>query len=325
MNSCKLISVIIPVYNMEAYIFKCVNSILMQKNVAIEIIIVDDGSTDKTFSICKKMSEIDNRVRVFFQENKGPGLARNLALENAKGDLIYFIDADDYLEEDYLFKMYTLLINSNADLVQSNFCLDNGDKVVNKCKNKSTVEIINRDNIIFNFLIKGNIDNYLWNKLFKVEILNNIRFKKLYYSEDQVFLLEVLSKVHKIICSDISGYHHRIHNTSLCKEAFTPKKLDVFLAIDLMKKICLSYNCNFNYLFTIDICSYASRYYAYIRKINNNEYNQIKIKMINYFNESYPVFKRECKNYTSMQKQILLYLFNRNRYIASKLIEMFHL
>lgn len=98
----KYYSIIIPVYNASRYIGKCIESIQAQTNPNWRLIVVDDGSVDDSLKICKQYSEIDNRIIVLHQENKGPGLARNYGLENAKGDYVVFVDADDYLSEDYL-------------------------------------------------------------------------------------------------------------------------------------------------------------------------------------------------------------------------------
>lgn len=109
----QMISVIVPAYNSEMFIGKCIDNVLEQTYSNWELIAVDDGSRDKTFGILKKYAEVDSRIRVIHQENQGPGIARNTGIAEAKGNYVVFIDSDDYIEKDY----FLLLSNHNEDVV----------------------------------------------------------------------------------------------------------------------------------------------------------------------------------------------------------------
>lgn len=109
----QMISVIVPAYNSEMFIGKCIDSVLAQTYSNWELIAVDDGSRDNTFGILKKYAEVDSRIRVIHQENQGPGIARNTGIAEAKGNYVVFIDSDDYIEKDY----FLLLSNHNEDVV----------------------------------------------------------------------------------------------------------------------------------------------------------------------------------------------------------------
>ena len=109
----QMISVIVPAYNSEMFIGKCIDSVLEQTYSNWELIAVDDGSRDKTLGILKKYAEVDSRIRVIHQENQGPGIARNTGIAEAKGNYVVFIDSDDYIEKDY----FLLLSNHNEDVV----------------------------------------------------------------------------------------------------------------------------------------------------------------------------------------------------------------
>ena len=111
------ISVIVPVYNCEDYLEESIRSILNQSFNDIEIICVDDGSTDDSLNILKELSKQDTRLKVYTQENQGASVARNNALEKASGDYIYFFDADDYAVEDCLEKVYSNAVNNDSDMV----------------------------------------------------------------------------------------------------------------------------------------------------------------------------------------------------------------
>ncbi|MCC4464824.1 glycosyltransferase [Limosilactobacillus reuteri] len=115
------ISVIIPVYNDEKYLEQCVESVLTQSYHNLEVILVDDGSTDATPAICEEFRRQDDRIRVIYKQNEGVGASRNTGLAMATGDYILFIDHDDWLLEDHIQKLYDLLKNNQADIAIGNF------------------------------------------------------------------------------------------------------------------------------------------------------------------------------------------------------------
>ena len=112
-----LVSVIVPVYNMEKYLEKCLKSIIDQTYKKIEIIIVNDGSTDSSIEICNKFKENDNRIKIITKKNAGLGMARNTGLENANGEYVYFIDSDDYIEETLIEDNIKLIKEYKLDIV----------------------------------------------------------------------------------------------------------------------------------------------------------------------------------------------------------------
>ena len=124
------ISVIVPIYNVEKYLKKCLDSIIYQSLKDIEIIMVDDGSTDSCSQICDYYSSLDERIKVVHKENQGLGLARNTGLDIAKGKYVTFIDSDDYISIDYLKKVYNVAEENKADVVYSGFANLNNDGIV---------------------------------------------------------------------------------------------------------------------------------------------------------------------------------------------------
>ena len=115
----KLVSIIIPVYNVEKYLAECIESVLKQTYQNIEILLIDDGSPDNSGKICDEYEEKDSRVRVIHKENGGVSSARNVGLEQANGEYITFIDSDDFVSESYIEELYIALENGNSDLA---FC-----------------------------------------------------------------------------------------------------------------------------------------------------------------------------------------------------------
>ena len=189
----ELISVIIPVYNGEKYIKSCLNSIIRQTYSNIEIIIVNDGSIDKTVEVCNNI--IDDRIILLTQDNCGVSVARNYGLDNAKGKYVIFIDADDYIEENMIEILYNNIKKEDYDISICNFkIIENGNVIYNKCD-----EINNTDSFALNLLEPNMYKGYLWNKLIKKECIGETRFSdKIYIMEDLVFLLDISERIHKV-------------------------------------------------------------------------------------------------------------------------------
>lgn len=132
------VSIIVPIYNGEKYLQYCIESILNQEYYNIEVILLDDGSTDKTSQICDRFATLDSRVRVIHQDNIGVSKTRQKSVSIAKGKYIAFVDADDYIKKDYINRLYTELKENNVDVVCCN-SIDINQKIIekkNKCKYK---------------------------------------------------------------------------------------------------------------------------------------------------------------------------------------------
>lgn len=200
------VSIIVPVYNKEKFIADCIDSLISQTYVSIEIILVDDGSHDRSWDIIKKYSKIDNRVVPVHQENAGVSAARNAGLDRAQGKWICFVDADDYLPKDGIQILVEHGEKSNADIVNANATRVEDDKQFK----------------IFNFnneIVKGNIYPRLvhfapWAQLFKRSIIeeHHLRYVKgLAYSEDNVFILYYSLYASSIEFVNDSVYNYRIN------------------------------------------------------------------------------------------------------------------
>lgn len=183
-----LISIIIPVYNGEDTVFSCVNSVLQQSYKNIEIIIIDDGSDDGTYAVCKEKFLNENKVKIYRQkENRGVSAARNKGLALAQGDYIIFCDADDTMQENMLEVLLTYAMADGADIVCCAY---------ESCNNWITVQkpviMDNKREILFSI---GKYGGFVWNKLFSKNIIADIKFdESLVLCEDMVFIIECVSK-----------------------------------------------------------------------------------------------------------------------------------
>lgn len=194
-----LLSVIVPCYNGEKYIKKCLNSIIKQTFSNLEIIIIDDGSTDNTFSICKNIAQQDARIQIFHQDNKGLPATRKIGVNISKGAYVTFVDADDWIHPQMYEIMMQGIIQENADIAQCGVCnaFMQPDKHIllkhkycDKISNK--YQVYNKKDGTLKILDDKEWHSYMWNKIYKKDILKNINFPI------GRFLDEDLSVMHQI-------------------------------------------------------------------------------------------------------------------------------
>lgn len=203
-----MVSVIIPIYNTENYLERCLESIRIQTYEDMEVIMVDDGSTDSSRSIANSFAEKDNRFRLFIQKNAGVSAARNYGLDIAKGEYILFVDSDDWLES----QMVERLVD-NMNIYDTEIACCQYDR--NKCFDSVTVEVWERDEALQKFLEHRQINGSLVNKLFKREMIDDNRLdKSIRYGEDALFLWKNLLNIDSIVVSADVLYHVTLHDDS---------------------------------------------------------------------------------------------------------------
>lgn len=224
-----LISVIVPVYNAQKYIGECVKSLLDQTYSNIEIILVDDGSIDSSLFICKKISCIDSRVRVFHKENGGVASARNYGIRMARGQYIGFMDNDDYIEPDMYETLLSELKKTNAAVAQ--ILVENVDEEHHPIgmvgRQKHFIEKIPSRKFKKDLLCqKGNIT--CWSKLFKYEVLQDYCFIDGRWNEDVLLLYRIFSdpKYEEVVSVDKIGYHYVQRKGSYSKAGFNQGYID---------------------------------------------------------------------------------------------------
>lgn len=194
------ISVIVPIYNSESTLIKCIDSILTQTFVDFELLLVDDGSTDNSGFICNEYEVKDSRVRIFHQPNKGVSSARNVGIENAQGEWIAFCDADDYVLPDWLDIF--IKNSTKSDLIVQGYITD-------KCTIPTGVNYIGNAQGAFMALAQYSIIGYIWIKLFRRDIIrrNNLRFREdSIFREDEEFVLRYLNVIENATCVNNGAY-----------------------------------------------------------------------------------------------------------------------
>ena len=225
-----MISIIVPVYNVETYLEECLDSIQNQSYTDLEVILVNDGSTDDSQAICEHYCQTDKRFRLMNQTNQGLSAARNKGVEISTGEYIVFVDSDDVIKTNYLEKLMQYM-TEDVDIVESQFTVSNEEFLAKSFKEPS-------------ILFEGNSQEAV--KIFPKHVLNVNAVTKLYrrsiveavpYIDGVIFEdvycgIGMLKYIRKIIKIDYKGYYYRQHQASIMHRTFTPKNLDIFTVSD---------------------------------------------------------------------------------------------
>lgn len=229
------ISIIIPVYNAEKFLNRCLGSVLGQTYENVEVVAVNDGSGDGSLAILKACAEKDSRVRVVDQKNAGVATARNAGLSNATGEYILFVDADDWIEVDMAAALLALLEKTpNADIAvcASDYAETPAEAVHVRTPN---VEVWGENRHKREFLAHQRLQGMLWNKLIRASLFEGVAFDSTVgYGEDAQIMWKILRGCRNMVVTDQVYYHHVIEPTSISNQRFSPKK---YAAVKVWREI----------------------------------------------------------------------------------------
>lgn len=214
-----MVSIVVPVYNVQEYLSSCLDSIRNQTYEDFEMILVDDGSTDGSGGLCEQYAEMDHRIRVIHQPNGGLSAARNTGIKAAKGEFICFIDSDDLVHKEYLEVLCEVQKQYNSDVVWCQFERFAGEPLMNQELDYSNCGKSRRD---VWFLLaqtgqnsKGVEAIVAWNKLIRTSIVKNLRFPEGLWHEDEFFITELVSIAKSFAVSSAVLYYYRQRNNSI--------------------------------------------------------------------------------------------------------------
>ena len=293
-----LISVIVPVYKVEEYIYRCVDSILAQSFKDFELILVDDGSPDNCGKICDEYAQKDKRITVIHKENGGLSDARNTgidwALKNSNSNWITFIDSDDWVHTDYLKNLYNAVKENNVDISVCGYVNTTCEDDLHT-KNSEINTLLSTPE---DFFINNNINAVVaWGKLYKKSLWNDIRYPYGKIHEDEFTTHKLLFKCPQIAFVDAVLYYYYTNSNGIMGKKWTPKRLE---ALDAIESRMLFFKDNgFEKAYQWNVNTLVMFYYGnYIKILNNNEIpnkkkylNNIKKRFIKIFyqykNESF--------------------------------------
>lgn len=277
----KLISVIVPVYNVEKYLDNCIESIVNQKYKNLEIILVDDGSTDKSLEICNKWKKIDKRIKVYHQENAGVSCARNKGIELSKGDYISFIDSDDMIDTN-LYESFREEYSKEIDIIRFRCQTHYGKYKVNSMPMQEGEFLLkNKDTLKYDmFFLKHSFGSVCFS-IFSKKVISKTRFDEKYkYGEDYLFYFNILQNCQSIYISNQILYHYLINEfsatrkreiTKELKEIYDHYDVDAYVYEYVINNNLLKYendalDCTYNA--TVNWCKNLAKNYSYRKYIN---------------------------------------------------------
>lgn len=298
------ISIIVPVYNVEKYLDKCLNSLINQTNQNFEAIIVNDGSTDGSEKIVKKYDN-NPMIKYFKKKNGGLSSARNYGIKKASGDYLLFLDGDDYLEKDAV-DILLKQVEKNYDIIVFNIKSINEDKVINdKSFNKDIEDDFNR------YIVSA---PSACNKLIKKEIFikNNLEFKKGVYYEDLELIPSLALYTKKIKFIDNKLYNYIVRNNSILNQSkFNPKIDDIFIVIDsIYSKLKDKYPKEMEYLYIEHLLRNAS-----LRYLDYKKYDRVD-KIVKSVKDKYKYWYKNnyFKSESNFKQKVLCFLIMKKQY-----------
>lgn len=305
-NKKELVSIIVPIFNVEKYLRKCIDSIINQTYDNLEIILVDDGSPDQSGKICDEYAAKDRRIKVIHKENEGVSEARNIGIKLSSGEFILFVDSDDYIEAHTIEIMIAIAKQRKADIVMADIIfVDEFDQEIKESEKNKTKD---EEKKFIEYTKDQAIDRFVrddwgpWNKLYRASIHKNIYFPKGKIHEDEAIMFQILDNCNKMIKINNKLYYYRKRMNSTTSAGYSLKKMDwleaweenvLFLeknypqvenkAIDKLVMVALynldnllKRNDNDDKIYIQEIISILNRY---IKKILFNPYVNIRKKM----------------------------------------------
>ena len=273
----KLISIVVPVYKVEQYLDRCVDSIVNQTYKNLEIILVDDGSPDNCPQMCDEWAKKDNRIKVIHKENGGLANARNTGIDICTGDYVLFVDSDDYIESDMVEFLLKLSLENDADVSRCGFYFDYSDGRDVSQFTDCSIKFLDKTEAIIDLATSG-FGGTAWNKLYKKDIIKTHLYDKSDgCSEDIMHNFRVYQDVSKIVFCDEPKYHYVLRKNSITNNTFGHGAFDIIRA----KKKIIDYAKDFSEIMPYAVKGYIiSAYIVLSGCIQNNAFKDDKNKLI---------------------------------------------
>ncbi len=288
----ELISIIIPVYNVEKYLKECLDSVINQSYTNIEILLIDDGSTDSSSKICKEYCKIDNRIKYYKKKNGGLSSARNYGIKKSTGKYLSFIDSDDIISNNMIQILYNELKKNNCDISVCKYKIFS-DSFIYKESNYNK-EIIEQENIIINLMIDDKITSHSCNKLYDKNLFNNNQYVVGKKYEDIGTTYKLLLSSKRVVYIDKELYGYRYRNNSITNHLSKNTLLDYIEMINKRYDDLIKYKYELKDYIDMNRINSITRYYLEIVRCNG--YILLKDEEVkNKLNEELEIFKNLFK------------------------------
>lgn len=235
-----LISIVVPIYNVSKYLIECLDSLKSQSYSNIEVLLINDGSTDNSEQLCLDYLKFDNRFKYYFKENGGLSDARNYGIVRASGQYIMFIDSDDIVHRSYVETLYNMMLYHNSDIAMCGYQrFFKNEDIENPLGNTSFV--CSKEKVLEKILYQNCQNVFSVSaacKLYRTSIFNEIRFPVGKYNEDMYIIFDVINNSQTVSVIDRNLYYYRINPSSITQEKFSKKRMDAIEASKILLEKC---------------------------------------------------------------------------------------
>lgn len=306
-----MVSIIVPIYNVESYLPDCINSIQKSTYINFQLILVDDGSTDSSGAICDCYAASDSRIQVIHTPNRGVSAARNLGLDVANGEYIMFVDSDDWISPETLEEMISLLENASANMAICGF------QIVNDIADSGNVQnyCFGNQVLLADDLVKSQtsadawIYTSVWAKLYTRKVFDTIRFPEGYIYEDSAVWHRILGVCQTVALTDHVFYSYRKRFDSITTSDFSIKKTDHLSA--WADRICFTHAQGWESWKQATIKLYTGHFFEYYFRFRKTEENELYFIRMEQSLEKVLLYILRAKN-VSLKHKFCFYLFNLN-------------
>ncbi|HFI0378844.1 TPA: glycosyltransferase family 2 protein [Streptococcus suis] len=232
-----LVSIIVPIYNVEKFLPRCIESICNQTYENIEILLINDGSTDGSEQICMDFMKRDSRIRYFLKENGGLSDARNYGIERACGKYLAFIDSDDFVESDFILRLYDALVQQNASVAIAGFSKvdENGTILKKELLENEELVLTGREVCKKLHSEKGQVFVVAWNKLYKKELFSNVQYAKGKIHEDEYLAYQLFYEIEPIAIVEECLYYYVERRESITRTQMTDLRFECLIEYQLLR------------------------------------------------------------------------------------------
>lgn len=281
-----LISVIVPVYNVEKYVGRCLTSIINQSYTNLEIIVVNDGSTDNSLSVCEEYAAKDSRIKLITQENRGLSGARNMGLRHYTGEYVTFVDSDDWIHRDMVEYLYNVLVRHNSEMSVCASMRVSENMIPNKKYNELNGFIYTYSEFMKLFLNES--FTACWARLFSKEIISGFEFPEGLNCEDFVYMYEASRRVRTVAVMDLPLYYYFFRNDSIVNEKFNVKKFDQFYSARRLYELVKKYTPEYSELSVTRLAGAIASLLSSSRKLQGFEEKDRELTA--YLRSNYKIF-----------------------------------
>lgn len=316
----ELISIIVPVYNVQKYLPRCIDSIINQTYKNLEIIVVDDGSTDDSGKICDEYAKKDNRIRVIHKENGGLSEARNIGINQANGDLIGFIDSDDYISKDMFEILRKSLIKYQTDISICNIQNVNEDGVRLSTQmdyHEEKTQVLEKKEAL-QLLLEDKIKSYAWNKLYKIELFDDIRYPKGKKMEDLATTYQLFDRATRVVFNQEICYYYVYRKNSILHHVNNSLMIDWNYAINERYNFLIDKYSDLKESLIINrlLCTALFFKFFYQLKSKDTELEKILDKEYLFYKKYFKTYQKKLNRNKSIKTRTELWLlfFSRTIY-----------